>query len=115
MVPAIWEAMSTTPADNRLRIVTIMTDGLIGNDFEIISMIRKLREKSRWFSFGTGNSVNRFLLDNMARVGGGEVDYILLNSAGEAVAKKFYERIARAGFNGHIDDRERDCPGRGLP
>ena len=49
MVPAIWEAMSTTPADNRLRIVTIMTDGLIGNDFEIISMIKKLREKSRWF------------------------------------------------------------------
>jgi Ca-activated chloride channel family protein len=44
-----------------------MTDGLVGNDFEVISMIKKLREKSRWFSFGTGNSVNRFLLDNMAR------------------------------------------------
>ena len=56
MVPAIWEALSTTPADNRLRIVTIMTDGLIGNDFEIISMINKLREKSRWFSFGTGET-----------------------------------------------------------
>jgi Ca-activated chloride channel homolog len=94
MIPAIWEAMSTTPAANRLRIVTFMTDGLVGNDFEVISMIKKLRDKSRWFSFGTGNSVNRFLLDNMARVGGGEVDYILLNSGGEAVAKKFYERIA---------------------
>lgn len=94
MIPALWEALSTTPAENRLRIVTFMTDGLVGNDFEIISMIKKLRGKSRWFSFGTGNSVNRFLLDNVARVGGGEVDYILLNSPGETVAKKFYERIA---------------------
>lgn len=94
MIPAIWEALNTTPANNRLRIVTFMTDGLVGNDFEIISMVKKLRDKSRWFCFGTGNSVNRFLLDNIARVGGGEADYILLNSPGEEVAKKFYERIA---------------------
>jgi len=94
MIPAIWEALNTAPADNRLRVVTFMTDGLVGNDFEVISMIKKLREQSRWFSFGTGNSVNRFLLDHVARVGGGEVDYILLNSPGEAVAKKFHERIA---------------------
>jgi Ca-activated chloride channel family protein len=94
MVPALWEALSTSPAENRLRIVIFMTDGLVGNDFEIISMIKKLRDKSRWFSFGTGNSVNRFLLDNVARVGGGEVDYVLLNSPAEAVAKKFHERIA---------------------
>ncbi|MBI4964817.1 MAG: VWA domain-containing protein [Desulfomonile tiedjei] len=94
MIPAIWEALSTSPADNRLRVVTFMTDGLVGNDFEVISMIKKLRDQSRWFSFGTGNSVNRFLLDNVARVGGGEVDYILLNTSGDAVAKKFYERIA---------------------
>lgn len=94
MTGAIWEAMSTDPPQHRLRIVTFMTDGLVGNDFEVISMIKKLRGTSRWFSFGTGNSVNRFLLDNIARVGGGEVDYILLNRPGEEVAKKFYERIS---------------------
>lgn len=94
MGPAI-ETVCTNPApENRLRIVTFMTDGYVGNDFEIVSLVKKLRGKSRWFPFGTGNSVNRFLLDNMARVGGGEVEYILLNSAGEQVAKKFYDRIA---------------------
>jgi Ca-activated chloride channel homolog len=30
----------------------------------------------------------------MARVGGGEVDYVLLNTSGEEVGKKFYQRIA---------------------
>ncbi len=94
MIPAVWQALSTPAPENRLRIVTFMTDGMVGNDFEIISMVKRLRDKSRWFPFGTGNSVNRFLLDNLARVGGGEVEYILLNSPGEEVAKKFYKRIA---------------------
>ncbi len=94
MISAIWETLNTKAPENRLRVVTFMTDGLVGNDFEVISMVKKLRDKSRWFSFGTGNSVNRFLLDNVARVGGGAADYILLNSPEEAVAKKFYEQIA---------------------
>ncbi|MBM4325961.1 MAG: VWA domain-containing protein [Deltaproteobacteria bacterium] len=94
MGPAV-EAVAKAPApENRLRIVTFMTDGYVGNDFEIISLVQKLRGASRWFPFGTGNSVNRFLLDNMARVGGGEVEYVLLNSRGQDVGRKFYERIA---------------------
>jgi Ca-activated chloride channel family protein len=94
MGPAV-EAVAKVPApENRLRIVTFMTDGYVGNDFEIISLVQKLRGTSRWFPFGTGNSVNRFLLDNMARLGGGEVEYVLLNSRGEDVGAKFYQRIA---------------------
>ncbi|MBI5572706.1 MAG: VWA domain-containing protein [Desulfomonile tiedjei] len=94
MGPAVELVCKTPPPENRLRIVTFMTDGYVGNDFEIISLVQKLRGKSRWFPFGTGNSVNRFLLDQMARVGGGEVDYVLLNSSAEEVGKKFYQRIA---------------------
>ncbi|MGO9120310.1 MAG: VIT and vWA domain-containing protein [Desulfomonilaceae bacterium] len=94
MGPAVEKVCQIPPPENRLRIVTFMTDGYVGNDFEIISLVQKLRGKSRWFPFGAGNGVNRFLLDNMARVGGGEVDYVLLNRPGEEVAKKFYKRIA---------------------
>ncbi len=94
MGPAVETVCKSPAAENRLRIVTFMTDGYVGNDFEIISLVKKLRGKSRWFPFGTGNSVNRFLLDRMARVGGGEVEYILLNSPGKEVAEKFYRRIA---------------------
>lgn len=94
MAPAV-EAACKTPADaNRLRIVTFMTDGYVGNDMEILGMIKKLRGKSRWFSFGTGNGVNRFLIDSMAKEGGGEAEYVLLNSSGNVVGKKFYDRIS---------------------
>jgi Ca-activated chloride channel family protein len=94
MGPAVETICNIPAPKNRLRIVTFMTDGYVGNDFEIISLVKKYRNTSRWFPFGTGNSVNRFLLDQMARVGGGEPEYILLNSSGEEIAKKFYERIA---------------------
>ena len=114
MIPAIWEALNTTPAENRLRIVIFMTDGLVGNDFEVISMVKKLHDKSRWFAFGTGNSVNRFLLDNIARAGGGEVDYVLLNSPGEEVAKKFYERIDAPVLTDISLSFRRDITGRSL-
>jgi Ca-activated chloride channel family protein len=94
MAEAVQRITQIPADDNRLRIVTFMTDGYIGNDFEVIDLVRRLRGTSRWFPFGTGNSVNRFLLENMARYGGGETEYVLLNEPGEVVAKKFYERIA---------------------
>lgn len=93
MAPAVEKACSLANDAHRLRIVTFMTDGYVGNDFEILGLVKKMRGNSRWFPFGTGNSVNRMLIDGMAREGGGEAEYVLLNSSAEAVGKKFYERI----------------------
>src|SRR5262249_31365740 len=94
MAPAVEEACAIPADKNRLRIVSFMTDGYVGNDLEVTGLVRKLRDKSRWFPFGTGNSVNRALIDGIAREGGGEADYVLLNSSAEAVGKKFYDRIS---------------------
>jgi Ca-activated chloride channel family protein len=92
--PAVERVCSLSKPDNHLRIVVFMTDGFFGNDKEIVWLIQKLRSKTRWFPFGTGNEVNRFLIDAIATEGGGEPDYVLLNSSAEAVGKKFYERIS---------------------
>lgn len=94
MGPAVEKVCAMPNEDHRLRIVTFMTDGLVGNDMEVIDTIKKYRGQSRWYSFGTGNSVNRFVLENIAKEGGGEVDYVLLNSSAEAAGKKFYDRIS---------------------
>jgi Ca-activated chloride channel family protein len=94
IAPAVETACSIPADDHRLRIVSFMTDGYVGNDYEILGMVRKLRGTSRWFPFGTGNSVNRLLIDGMAKEGGGEPDYVLLNSSGAEVGKKYYDRIA---------------------
>ena len=94
MAPAVERVCQMKAPENRLRIVSFMTDGYVGNDMEILGMVRKLRGKSRWFPFGTGNSVNRFLIDGIAREGGGEPEYVLLNSKADEVGKRFYSRIA---------------------
>jgi len=69
-----------------------MTDGFVGNDMEIISEVQK-HTNARVFAFGIGSSVNRFLLDKVAEVGRGDVEYVSLSDDGSAAARRFHERV----------------------
>jgi Ca-activated chloride channel family protein len=69
-----------------------MTDGYVGNDLEIIGEVKK-HPNARVFAFGIGSSVNHFLLDQMAREGRGEVEYVGLEDDGSAAARRFQERV----------------------
>src|ERR1043166_7945347 len=84
--------MDPSDKQDHVRIVCFMTDGYVGNDMEIIAEVQK-HPNARVFSFGIGGSVNRFLLDNMAKYGRGEVEYVGLNDDGSAAAKRFYDRV----------------------
>lgn len=92
MMKAIRAALDPSDSQEHVRIVCFMTDGYIGNDMEVISEVQK-HPNARVFSFGIGNSVNRFLLDKMAEQGRGEVEYVSLNDDGSAAAKRFHERV----------------------
>src|SRR5882762_10507566 len=92
MMKAIKASMDPSDAQGHVRIVVFMTDGYVGNDMEIIGEVQK-HPNARVFAFGIGNSVNRFLLDGMARYGRGEVEYVGLNDDGSAAARRFYERV----------------------
>jgi Ca-activated chloride channel family protein len=76
-----------------LRVVCFMTDGYVGNDMAIIDAVRKNADTTRVFSFGIGNSVNRYLLDGMAHAGRGEVEYVTLQSQADGAAERFHERV----------------------
>jgi hypothetical protein len=92
MMAAIKAALDPSDNQKHVRIVCFMTDGYVGNDMEIISEVQR-HPNARVFAFGIGNSVNRFLLDNMANAGLGEVEYVGLNDDGSAAARRFHERI----------------------
>ncbi len=78
----------------RLRIVCFMTDGYVGNDTQILGEIERLMDdNTRLFSFGVGSSVNRYLLDRMAEVGRGAVQYMLLDEDPQLQVARFYERM----------------------
>lgn len=92
MMKAIRAALEPTRSQEHIRVVAFLTDGYVGNDMDIIAEVKKY-SNARVFSFGIGNSVNRFLLDKMAEHGRGEVEYVMLNDDGSAAAKRFYERM----------------------
>jgi Ca-activated chloride channel family protein len=92
MMTAIRAALDSSDGQDHIRVVCFMTDGYVGNDMEIIAEVQK-HQNARVFSFGIGGSVNRFLLDKMAELGRGEVEYVPLNGDGSAAAKRFHERV----------------------
>src|SRR5437763_7581446 len=92
MMQAIKTALDPSDAQDHVRIVCFMTDGYVGNDMEIIAEVQK-HPNARVFSFGIGSSVNRYLLENMAEYGRGEVEYVGLNGDGSAAARHFHERV----------------------
>jgi Ca-activated chloride channel family protein len=92
MMKAIKAALEPSDDQSHVRIVCFMTDGYVGNDMEIIAEVQK-HPNARVFSFGIGSSVNRFLLDKMAEVGRGEVEYVNLDDDGSAAARRFHERV----------------------
>lgn len=92
MMTAIKAALAPSDKQGHIRIVCFMTDGEVGNDFEIISEVQK-HPNARVFAFGIGSSVNRFLLDKIAEEGRGEVEYVGLSDDGSKAARKFHERV----------------------
>ena len=83
------------PVDpGRPRIICYMTDGYVGNDMQIIDCVQHNRGSARMFPFGVGDSVNRFLIDGMAREGRGVAEYVTLQESGKEAAERFYNRIA---------------------
>ena len=95
MIEGIRAALRFPHDPERLRFVTFMTDGYIGNELEILDAIHKSIGESRIFSFGVGSSVNRYLLNRMAKVGRGAAAYLALDDSGAEVMRYFFNRISR--------------------
>jgi Ca-activated chloride channel family protein len=93
MLAGIEAALDLPHEPDRMRMVLFLTDGYIGNETEIFALIERDIADARLFSLGVGSSVNRYLLDGMARVGRGAVTYAGNEESMEAVVDRFYERI----------------------
>ncbi len=104
MIEGIKAALDFEHDASRMRIVTFMTDGYIGNEVEILGEIHKRLGEAKIFSFGIGDSVNRYLLDRMAKLGKGAVAYIGLNENAIDTVDLFYDRISHPALtNINID------------
>ena len=83
----------TMPEDHsRLRLVVFNTDGFVGDEAAILKSIHEHCNRSRMFTFGIGNSVNRYLLEEMAIAGRGDVEIVTLAEKADEAVSKFISR-----------------------
>ncbi|HMC81787.1 MAG TPA: marine proteobacterial sortase target protein, partial [Candidatus Polarisedimenticolia bacterium] len=93
LLDGVKTALSYKEDPQRLRIISFMTDGQIGNEEQILAYLEKHLGAARLFSFGVGSSPNRYLLDKMAEFGRGAVQYLLPKCSADESIKDFYERV----------------------
>jgi len=75
------------------RSTVIITDGYVSCEGEAFDLIRENLNKSNVFAFGIGSSVNRHLIEGMARCGSGEPFVVTHPDEAAANAEKFREYI----------------------
>ncbi len=94
MLEGIKASLDFPHDPDRLRFVTFLTDGYIGNEQQVLSAIHQRLGASRIFSFGVGSSPNRFLMHRMAKLGRGAAAYLPASADGDAVMDRFMQRIS---------------------
>ncbi|RJR32374.1 MAG: VWA domain-containing protein [Desulfobacteraceae bacterium] len=107
LAPALKRALSLPMGENSSRSVLIITDGFIAAERDIFQIIQDHLNNTNVFSFGIGSSVNRFLIEGMAKAGLGEPFVVTrIEEAGKA-ADRFREYVqspvltrVRIGFEG---------------
>ncbi|MCX5883967.1 MAG: VIT and VWA domain-containing protein, partial [Deltaproteobacteria bacterium] len=93
LLPALKRALALPGDENRSRSIVIATDGYVDIEKETFRVIRENLDHANMFAFGIGTSVNRFLIDGIARAGMGESFIIANPSEAASKAEKFRKYI----------------------
>jgi Ca-activated chloride channel family protein len=77
------------------RTVVVVTDGYVGVEAQAFRFIRERLDQANLFAFGIGSSVNRGLIEGMARAGLGEPFVVARPEKAAAEAEKLRHMIER--------------------
>lgn len=93
LLPALQKALSLSKTEGFSRSIVIATDGYVSVETEVFDLMRKNLGDANMFAFGIGSSVNRHLIEGMARIGMGEPFIITTPDQAVITAKKFRKLI----------------------
>jgi len=100
LLPALKRALSLLRAEGYSRTAVITTDGYVSVEEEAFNLIRNNLDNANMFTFGIGSSVNRYIIEGMARVGMGEPFVITKLEEAQDKAEKFRKMIASPVLTG---------------
>ncbi len=94
LLPALQQAFSLPWARQDIsRVIVIVTDGYISVERETFELIRENLNQANLFAFGIGSSVNRHLIEGMARVGKGSPFVVLDPNEAPKTAERFRKYV----------------------
>ena len=94
LMPALRRVYDT-PKDLKVaRTIVVVTDGYVTVESEAFALVRKHLNQANLFAFGIGSSVNRHLMEGLARAGMGEPFIITRPDQAKAQAERFRQMIA---------------------
>ncbi|GDX80808.1 inter-alpha-trypsin inhibitor domain-containing protein [Deltaproteobacteria bacterium] len=97
-------ALSGPARPNSMRLILLLTDGFVGDDDMIASVVRENLGNNRVFALGVSSSPNRSLLARVAEMGRGAVLYHRPGTSVKRAVDTFYQRIARPAFTDVVID-----------
>lgn len=111
LLPALERALSLSPGPGRSRSFIVVTDGYVSADKTAMDFVREHLGEANAFAFGIGSSVNRYLIEGIARAGFGEPFIVTKPEAAKEAAEKLRKyvrapvltnvRVAYDGFDAY--------------
>lgn len=93
IVPALKRIAALPKSVDVARSVIVVTDGYVTVENEVFALIRKNLGNSNVFAFGIGSSVNRHLIEGIARAGQGEPFIVTKPELAAAQAERLRKMI----------------------
>ncbi len=75
------------------RTIMVITDGYIAEEPGTFELINQNLDNTNFFAFGIGRSVNRYLIEGIARAGQGEPFVVTVAAEADAAGERFREYI----------------------
>ncbi|MBX2798279.1 MAG: TonB-dependent receptor [Myxococcales bacterium] len=95
LLDGVLAALDTPRDPTRDRYVVFLTDALIGQPRGVLSSIADRVGDARVFAFGVGASPNRWLLDEMASIGGGTSTWLRDGEDPTEAVRRFDDTLSR--------------------
>lgn len=91
---AMQKVFSMESDENSSRNIVLVTDGYISAEQRVFQLIDKQLHRNNVFAFGIGASVNRFLIEGIAKAGRSEAFVITSRADAKQQARRFNEYIS---------------------
>ena len=92
---AMLRAMNLPTQEGVSRTMVVITDGYIHAEQEVFELIQQNLNHTNVFAFGIGSSVNRYLIEGMAKAGQGEPFVVTQADEATTVAEKFSSYVSQ--------------------